>query len=479
MAETAKEVPVVLYTESLTRRLTLLAAALAILVAAAPRAHAVSCTGLPTFAECTAYANGAAVKYNNKKYTAIAAISSTRDCPPAQPYNPSTDNWWRDDGTCDGGATATATARGTATATARATSTPTATPRATATSSGGSCPTFQFCTAYPVGAVVLYSGQPYTAIGPISSTRNCSSLNPSTDNWWQAGGSCGGGTPTPTATARATATATSGGGSGIGAIVSSAQFDQLWPPSYRNPKYNYADFVYVWNTYAAAACTTGTTNDKKRECAAIFAHANQEVGQGRLTRECYCQPAGVTECNFYTGGAAGAGYGTPGCDYKTTAWGNQACGTGPSTQKYWGRGPKQLSWNTNYCDAQAATGISNLMNDPNTALFSGDSKNMWRVAAWYWMSQPGVDLQPWPYITMHNSMLGIGCDPANGAMCGFANSVKAINGAIECPPGGTDQARNRVIYYNGSGSENDEDGTGGTLGILGYGGGLFGRRLCY
>jgi chitinase len=97
----------------------------------------VSCTGVPAFATCTAYASGASVVFNNAKYTAIAPISVTRDCPPGSPYNPSNDNWWTNNGACTGGGatptatptrTATPTAtNGRATATARVRSTPTAT----------------------------------------------------------------------------------------------------------------------------------------------------------------------------------------------------------------------------------------------------------------------------------------------------------------------------------------------------------------
>jgi hypothetical protein len=32
--------------------------------------------------------------------------------------------------------------------------------------------------------------------------------------------------------------------------------------------------------------------------------------------------------------------------------------------------------------------------------------------------------------------------------------------------------------YDGSGGQDDEDASGGILGILGYGGGKFGRRYC-
>jgi endoglucanase len=89
----------------------------------------VSCTGVPAFASCTAYATGASVVYNNSKYTSIAPIAANRDCPPNSPFNPSNDNWWTNNGTCSSGATATATA----TARPTATKTPTATTGATAT----------------------------------------------------------------------------------------------------------------------------------------------------------------------------------------------------------------------------------------------------------------------------------------------------------------------------------------------------------
>jgi chitinase len=91
------------------------------------------CAGLPQFASCTAYALNTAVVYNNTKYTAIGTISNTRDCPPTMPYNPSNDNWWRNDGVCGAGPTPTSTSTSTATPTATATATPQGTPTATPT----------------------------------------------------------------------------------------------------------------------------------------------------------------------------------------------------------------------------------------------------------------------------------------------------------------------------------------------------------
>jgi hypothetical protein len=58
------------------------------------------CSGVPAFASCTAYASGAKVVFGNRLYHSIAAIPSTRDCPPRSPYDPSDDNWWLNDGGC-------------------------------------------------------------------------------------------------------------------------------------------------------------------------------------------------------------------------------------------------------------------------------------------------------------------------------------------------------------------------------------------
>jgi Glycosyl hydrolases family 16 len=58
------------------------------------------CAAVPAFATCTAYASGAKVVFNNALYHSIAPIPNTRDCPPSSPFDPSTDNWWVNDGGC-------------------------------------------------------------------------------------------------------------------------------------------------------------------------------------------------------------------------------------------------------------------------------------------------------------------------------------------------------------------------------------------
>jgi hypothetical protein len=67
---------------------------------ATPTAGGGLCAGVPAFATCTAYASGAKVVFGNALCHAIAPIPATRDCPPTSPFDPSTDNWWVNDGGC-------------------------------------------------------------------------------------------------------------------------------------------------------------------------------------------------------------------------------------------------------------------------------------------------------------------------------------------------------------------------------------------
>jgi non-reducing end alpha-L-arabinofuranosidase len=67
---------------------------------ATPTTGAGQCSGVPAFATCTAYPNGSKVVFNNTLYHTIADVPATRDCPPNSPFDPSSDNWWVNDGGC-------------------------------------------------------------------------------------------------------------------------------------------------------------------------------------------------------------------------------------------------------------------------------------------------------------------------------------------------------------------------------------------
>jgi hypothetical protein len=268
-----------------------------------------------------------------------------------------------------------------------------------------------------------------------------------------------------------------GGGTGIATIVTSANFNSIWPSG--NPRwsgYTHADFVSAANSYTAL-CNVGDTNTKKRECAAYFANKDQETGAGRLFRECYCQPASSTECAYINGaGNNGPGYGSEACNYHNATWGDQSCGLGYPGAKYNGRGPIQLSWNPNYCAAQREASATGIFNNPDVLISSGNGVMMWKTANWYWMTNTGPSVSngygAWPLESAHDAMT----TTDGSGNYGFGGSIRAINGTIECPSR-TAQQIARVTYYNGSGTD-EEDSSGGVLGILGYTGGTFGRRFC-
>lgn len=67
---------------------------------------------------------------------------------------------------------------------------------------------------------------------------------------------------------------TSGGGSGVGAIVTQAVFEKLWPN--RNSFYTYSSFINAAKSYPKFG-TEGTHAQKLREIAAFAAHVQQET----------------------------------------------------------------------------------------------------------------------------------------------------------------------------------------------------------
>src|SRR5262245_3187268 len=83
----------------------LVALTVAALSAAAP-ARAVDCSGLTNWSCSTAYGLGASVKYNGSKYTLCAQCARAATCPG---FAPDADNWWTNNGTCDGGTSPTPT----------------------------------------------------------------------------------------------------------------------------------------------------------------------------------------------------------------------------------------------------------------------------------------------------------------------------------------------------------------------------------
>jgi predicted chitinase len=182
--------------------------------------------------------------------------------------------------------------------------------------------------------------------------------------------------------------------------LSAAQFEQLFP--LRNPSYTYAGLTEAVRSSAAFA-SAGSSTTQRQEVAAFLAHVAHETGDlvymESIERAERCD---ATERDY-------------------------PCAPG---QRYYGRGPIQLSWNFNYGRAGAALGLP-LLADPD--LVARDPAVAWQTGLWYWMTQNGPGT-----MTAHDAMV-------NGA--GFGETIRSINGAIECNGGNPAQVASRGRRY--------------------------------
>src|SRR5690242_5174692 len=186
-------------------------------------------------------------------------------------------------------------------------------------------------------------------------------------------------------------------------LVSEAQFNQMFPS--RNGFYTYAGLTAAIDAYPGFA-NTGSDTVKKQEAAAFLANVNHETG-GLV----YIVEQNTANYPHY-------------CDWNQP----YRCPAGQSA--YYGRGPIQLSWNFNYKAAGDALGIDLLGNpwqvEQNAAV-------AWKTGLWYWSTQSGPGT-----MTPHNAMV-------NGS--GFGETIRSINGSIECNGGNPGQVQSRVSKY--------------------------------
>lgn len=186
-------------------------------------------------------------------------------------------------------------------------------------------------------------------------------------------------------------------------LISSTQFDAMFPG--RNSFYTYAGLMDALAKFPAFA-GTGDEETRKRELAAFLANISHESG-------------GLVHVEEINRAAWG--------DYCDT---NQPYGCPAGQTAYHGRGPIQLSWNTNYKAAGDALGLD-LLNNPD--LVKTDPSVAWQTAIWYWMTQSGPGS-----MTAHSAITG-------GS--GFGETIRSINGALECGGGRPDQVQSRVDAY--------------------------------
>jgi chitinase len=169
--------------------------------------------------------------------------------------------------------------------------------------------------------------------------------------------------------------------------------------------YTYQGLVSAANSIPGFG-TTGSDVIRKQEVAAFLANVNHESDQLRAVRE-----------------------------YNTANYGNycdrsQPYGCPAGTAAYYGRGPIQLSWNFNYKAAGDYLGVD-LLNNPDRV--ATDATIAWRTGIWYWMTQNGPGTMT-PHSAMVNSR-------------GFGETIRSINGGLECGGRNPGAVQSRVDAY--------------------------------
>jgi predicted chitinase len=221
-----------------------------------------------------------------------------------------------------------------------------------------------------------------------------------TGQWgvWRDDGACdgGGGTPPTQPPTQPPNQPPTGG-----VVVSEAQFNSMFPS--RNAFYTYSGLVDAMSKFPTFA-RTGSATVQRQEAAAFLANANHETG-GLVY---------ITEINK----------GNDLCDES------QPYGCPAGTYAYYGRGPIQLSWNFNYNAAGNALGLPLLT---NPYLVEQQATVAWQTALWYWTTQNGPGT-----MTAHDAMV-------NGR--GFGETIRSINGSLECNGGNPAQVASRVAAY--------------------------------
>ncbi len=186
-------------------------------------------------------------------------------------------------------------------------------------------------------------------------------------------------------------------------MVSEAQFNQMFPS--RNSFYSYRGLVDATAAFPAFA-KSGSDTVKRQEAAAFLANVNHETG-GLVH---------IVEQNT--------------ANYPHYCDASQSYGCPAGQAMYYGRGPVQLSWNFNYKAAGDALGID-LLGNPR--LVETDAAVAWKTALWYWNTQSGPGT-----MTPHDAM-------ANQR--GFGETIRSINGSLECNGRNPAQVQSRINAY--------------------------------
>lgn len=198
-----------------------------------------------------------------------------------------------------------------------------------------------------------------------------------------------------------------------------ADWDQPWAKKFHKSMnvVNYAKF-----------CANNNADVNKKELAALFAHLSHETRNGEnnnfkdglmLTKELDTNASYVTINTVYPA---------------------------IKSKKYYGRGPLQLSFNTNYGLASSCIfGDKNiLLRDPD--LITTDAVVAFETAIFFWMTPQGS--KPSCHEVIANDWSPNEQDKAHNYSSGFGLTINIINGGLECNRGlEQKEMQNRVAFY--------------------------------
>jgi len=260
----------------------------------------------------------------------------------------------------------------------------------TSTSTSCNATAWQQGKSYDTGDVVTYSGKYYVA------THDNPGYDPTISTWyWSPKSGC-------TSTSSSASTSSTSGSSAFERIVSRSMFDKIFPS--RNSFYTYDGLVKAAKIYPTFA-SSGSLDTQKREVAAFLANVTHETGAlvyiEQIVKSSYCDSSSACPC--------------------------------ASGKQYYGRGPLQLSWNYNYCDASQVLfgNTSTLRTDPGRV--AREAWVAWGTGLWFWMKSEGAGR-----MTAHSAMVNV---------AGFGETIRTINGAQECNGGYPEGVSSRVNAY--------------------------------
>ncbi len=198
---------------------------------------------------------------------------------------------------------------------------------------------------------------------------------------------------------------------------------------------NHNPDFYSFNAFVTAAkvfpdfLSEGTEQIQKRELAAFLANIAQETSGGWVTA-----PGGYFKWGLY--------FLEENKHDKSTYSDSTKINYPPVPgESYYGRGPKQLSWNYNYGQFSKAWFGSKdtLLEHPD--LLSKDPVLSFASAIWFWMTPQ------YPKPSCHDIMVGkwipTKTDVQKGRVPGFGATVNVINGGVEC---GSENEQQRTVY---------------------------------